>query len=244
MPKISKWLGAGLGFAMWGPIGALLGFFVGSVIDSTASLEVRTTPNPSYDRTGRADFLYSLVILATAIMKADGKITRSELDYARRFFRENFGPSGENEALRIIKDIKDKTIPVEQIALQIRYNMDMPSRLQLLYFLFGVAKVDGQVCQLEIELLDRIADLLGVDSTSYNSIKAMYYDDLDSAYKVLGVPNSATDEQVKKTYRKMARENHPDKVGYMGEDIRKAAEKKFMAINGAYAKIKKQRNMN
>lgn len=244
MAKIGKWIGAGLGFAMLGPIGALLGFFVGSVIDSSAGVEIRSMPNANTTRTGRADFLYSLVILATALMQADGKITRNELDYVRRFFRENFGVAGENEALSLIKDLREKTIQVDQICLQIRNNMDSASRLQLLYFLFGLAKSDGQVCEQEIRLLDRMADLLGVHQASYSSIKAMYYDDLESAYRVLGITNTATDEEVKKAYRKMAREHHPDKVGYMGEDIQKAAEKKFMAINSAYEKIKKQRNMN
>ena len=121
--------------------------------------------------------------------------------------------------------------------------MNIYSRTQLLYFLFGLAKADGNVCNREIALLDRISDLLGIDTTTYQSIKAMYYDDSDSAYQVLGITPSATDEEVKKAYRQMARENHPDKVGYMGEDIRKAAEKKFMAINEAYEKIKKQRGM-
>ena len=114
----------------------------------------------------------------------------------------------------------------------------------ILLAVFLLAKADGTVCKHEISLLDKIANLLGIDSTTYQSIKAMYYDDLDSAYSILGITSSATDEEVKKAYRKMAIENHPDKVGYMGEDIRKAAEKKFMTINEAYEKIKKQRGIN
>ena len=146
--------------------------------------------------------------------------------------------------MTLIKDLLNKDIEVDQVCTQIRMNMNVYSRTQLLYFLFGLAKADGTVCKHEIFLLDKIADLLGLDSTTYQSIKAMYYDDLDSAYSILGITTSATDEEVKKAYRKMAIENHPDKVGYMGEDIRKAAEKKFMTINEAYEKIKKQRGIN
>ena len=86
--------------------------------------------------------------------------------------------------------------------------------------------------------------MLGINRTSFNSIKSMYYDDLESAYQILGITSTATPEEIKKAYRKMALENHPDKVGHLGEDIRKAAEEKFTQINVAYEKIKKQRNIN
>ncbi|MDR1273972.1 MAG: TerB family tellurite resistance protein, partial [Odoribacteraceae bacterium] len=194
---IGKWIGAGLGFVMGGPIGALLGFVVGSALDVPA----RTTRGTTGARTGRADFLYCLVILATAIMKADGKITRDELDYAKRFFRENFGAEGEREALSIIRGIMDKEINVDQICLQIRHNMQAQARGQLLYFLFGLAKADGRVCDREIALLDRIAGLLGLDAAAYHAIKSMFREEVDSAYVILGIPKSATDEEVKKAYR-------------------------------------------
>ena len=240
MAKYGKWIGAGLGFVMGGPIGALFGYFIGSTFDTATMVASAPGTRP----TGRGDFLLSLVVLATALMKADGKVTRNELDYVKKFFRDNFGLEGEREALAIIKDLLNKNIEIDQVCIQIRVNMNVYSRTQLLYFLFGLAKADGMVCQHEISLLDKIANLLGIDSTTYQSVKAMYYDDLDSAYSILGIHSSATDEEVKKAYRKMAIENHPDKVGYMGEDIRKAAEKKFMAINEAYEKIKKQRGIN
>ena len=138
MARIGKWLGAGLGFAMGGPIGALLGFFIGSAFDVPAA----SRPRP---RTGRADFLCSLVVLATAIMKADGRITRGELLYTRRFFRENFGADGEREALALVRELMNKEIDVEQVCLQVRYNMHVQARVQLLYFLFGIAGADGNV---------------------------------------------------------------------------------------------------
>ena len=239
MAKVGKWIGAGLGFAMGGALGALLGFFVGSVLDASQEVKVKTTPK----RTGRADFLYSLVVLSTAIMKADGKITRKELHFARQFFLHNFGPSGEKEALSIIREIMHKDIPVNTICLQIRYGMDIHSRTQLLYFLFGVAKADESICPDELNLLGQVSGWLGIDATTYHSVKSMYYDNLDSAYHILGIESSAPNDEVKKAYRNMAMKNHPDKVGYMGEDIRKAAEEKFMAINQAYEQIKKQRGM-
>ena len=244
MAKYGKWIGAGLGFVAGGPIGALLGFVIGSAFDKPSTPNAFPGEDPRTRPTGRGDFLCSLVVLATALMKADQRVLQSELRYVRDFFRRNFGPEGEREALAMIKDLLHKDIAVDQVCAQIRFNMSPDALTQLLYFLFGIAKADGAVCDQEVRLLDRIAGLLGVSPSTYQSIKAMFYDDLDSAYRVLGVTKDASNEEIKKAYRKMAIENHPDKVGYMGEDIRKAAEEKFTKINQAYEQIKKQRGIN
>ena len=171
-------------------------------------------------------------------------MTRSELDYVKNFLRTNFGEEAAREALLMIKELRTKEIPLAEVCQQIRFNMDLSSRIQLLYYLFGVAQSDGSICPEEIRLIENIAFQLGIDNTNFNSVKAMFYDDLNSAYQTLGITSTATDEEVKKAYRKMAMENHPDKVGHLGEDIRKAAEEKFTLINTAYEKIKKQRGIN
>ena len=179
MAKYGKRIGAGLGFVMGGPIGALFGYFIGSTFDTATVVTSGPANDPGTRPTGRGDFLLSLVVLATALMKADGKVTRNELDYVKKFFRDNFGLEGEREALTIIKDLLNKNIDVDPVCTQTRMNMNVYSRTQLLYFLFGLAKADGTVCKHENSLPDKIANLLGIDSTTYQSIKAMYYDDLD-----------------------------------------------------------------
>lgn len=109
MAKYGKWIGAGLGFVMGGPIGALFGYFIGSTFDTATMVTSAPGNDPGTRPTGRGDFLLSLVVLATALMKADGKVTRNELDYVKKFFRDNFGLEGEREALAIIKDLLTKT---------------------------------------------------------------------------------------------------------------------------------------
>ena len=243
MAKFGKWIGAGIGFVTGGPLGALLGLFIGSMFDNIKVMPVNQAPGEMH-RTGRGDFMFSLTVLATAMMKADGKITRIELDFVKAFLRRNFGDEATLEALQMIKELSKREIPLADVCQQIRFNMDTPARTQLLYFLFGIAQADGSVCEPEIKLLTNIATMLGIDNVTFNSIKSMYYDDLDSAYQTLGVNSSVSDEELKRAYRKIALENHPDKVGHLGEDVRKAAEEKFTSINLAYDKIKKQRGIN
>lgn len=246
MAKYGKWIGAGLGFVLGGgPLGALLGLFIGSMFDNIETVKVQPGQNKSYPgQSGRGDFMFSLTVLATAVMKADGRIMRSELDYVKEFLKRNFGMEATREAMSMIKELSEKEIPVIEVCQQIRFNMAQASKVQMLYFLFGIAKADGIVSEMEIHLLETISKQLGIDHSTFLSVKSMYYDDIESAYGVLGLNGSATEEEIKKAYRKMAIENHPDKVGHLGEDIRKAAEEKFTQINVAYEKIKKQRGIN
>lgn len=244
MAKYGKWIGAGLGFAMGGPLGALLGLFIGSMYDNIQTITIPPESGhvPPHG-VGRGDFMFSLTVLSTAVMKADGRIMRSELDYVKEFLHRNFGIEATREAMSMIKELCERNIPLTEVCTQIRYNMDYASKNQLLYFLFGIAKSDGTVSDAEILVLTNISDLLGIDRSAFNSVKSMYHDDLESAYRILGISSNATEEEIKKAYRKMAMENHPDKVGHLGEDIRKAAEEKFTQINVAYEKIKKQRGI-
>ena len=137
MGIFGKWLGGGLGFVMGGPIGGLLGFLVGSMIDGTTVQYTSGTV-----RTSQGDFGMSLLVLVAAVMKADGKIVKSELDYVKQFFIRQFGQESAKQALLMLKDILKQDIPVRDVCLQIKGNMDYSSRLQLLHLLFNVSLAD------------------------------------------------------------------------------------------------------
>lgn len=246
MAKFGKWIGGGLGFIFGGgPLGALAGFALGSLLDESDTIFDNQTPSSDAQAlTTQGDYLFSLLVLVTAVLKADGKILKSELDYVKEFLRRNFGDEGARQALRILHDLSTQNIPVTEVCLQIKQYMDYSSRLQLIHFLFGIAAADGLVHPSELSLVQQIALTLGISRNDYNSIEAMFVPKTDWAYDVLEIKNVATEEEIKKAYRKMAVKYHPDKVSYLGEDVQKAANEKFQKLNEAYQVICKERNIN
>jgi DnaJ like chaperone protein len=241
MGIFGKWLGGGLGFVMGGPIGGLLGFIVGSMIDGTTVQS--STYSSGTARTSQGDFGMSLLVLVAAVMKADGKVVKSELDYVKQFFVRQFGEESARQALLMLKDLIKQEIPVRDVCLQISRNMDYSSRLQLLHLLFNVSLADGTIHPSEIEIIERISGYLGVASTDFLSIKNMFIPETDSSYKILEIDPSSSNDEVKKAYRRMAMKYHPDKVSHLGDDFRKSADEKFKKVNEAYEKVKKERNM-
>lgn len=247
MGKYGKWIGVGLGWAFGGPIGALIGFAVGKGfdgIDVDTTHSSRTNNSANRTQTSRNDFITALLVLMAAVMKADGKIMKSELDYVKKFLVKNFGETTATEATKILKDILKKDIPLKEVCRQICMNTQYEARTQLIHYMFGIAQADGHVSELEVKKIEEIALHLNISSSDIASIKAMFYKDIQSAYKVLGLDNSASIAEIKKAYRKKAIEHHPDKVEHLGEDIRKGAEEKFRQVNEAYEQIKKERVFN
>lgn len=240
MAKFGKWIGAGLGWAFGGPIGGLLGFALGSMFDATSV----TGTVQQERRTTTGDFVMSLLVLVAAMMKADGRVTRSELNYVKSYFIRSFGEASAREAVRMLGDLVKQNIPAGDVARQIKRSLDYSSRLQLLHFLYGISQADQRVHPEEIKLIDHIALQMGISEADRNSIKSMFVRTTDGAYKILEIDPSASDEEVKKAYREMANKYHPDKVSYLGEEFKEVAHEKFQKVNEAYNAIKKERGMS
>ena len=239
MGKFGKWIAGGLGWAFFGPIGGLLGFALGSMMDNQTQ---QTIPGQQRQTTTGA-YAMSLLVLVAAVMRADGKVVRAELDYVKQYFVKVFGQESAREGIRMLGDLLKQEIPLRDVSLQIKQNLDYSSRLQLLHFLFGISSADGIVHPNEIKVIEQIASYLGLSQNDVNSIKYMFVPKTDSAYKILGVDREASVEDLKKAYRKMANKYHPDKVSHLGEDFRKAAKEKFQKLNEAYSQIKKERKI-
>ena len=262
--SFGKWIGASLGWSFGGPIGAIIGLAIGSFVDTLTSGkgnpligDRQSQQNQKRQQQGRrpnyrtqqqrraqttsGDFEVSLLILASVVIKADGVQDQRELDFVRSQFVSMYGKDRANKAFKLFKNINSQTVPLRQVCKQIQQMMDHASRLQLMHFLFGIAKADEMVTEDEERTIFTIAGYLGISSSDYNSIKAMFYNSSDNAYKILEITKSAKIDEIKKAYRKMAKKYHPDKVEHLGEEHKKGAEEKFKQVQKAYEQLQKER---
>ncbi|MCX6285950.1 MAG: TerB family tellurite resistance protein [Bacteroidetes bacterium] len=233
----SKWVGGGLGWVFGGPIGGILGFALGSMFEGM------NKGNYAYRGTPRGDFSMSLLVLSAAVMKADNKVVKSELDYVRSFFIRQFGEEEGSRMMLMLREILKQEIQLQEVSSQIGQYMDYSSKLTLLHFLFGIAAADGEYHPDEVSVIETISGFMGISHQDFTSVKAMFVKDTNWAYTVLEIIPDASDDEVKKAYRDMAKKHHPDMVAQLGDDIKRAATEKFQKINAAYEEIRKQRGM-
>jgi DnaJ like chaperone protein len=246
MGNFIKWLGAGLGFTLGGPIGSILGYAVGSFLGGFSKEDLERAK--TYQQTSRTnqsgDFEISLLLLSSVVIKADGKVDQRELSYVREHFKNMYGEERANHAFKLFNGfIKNNQISTRQVCEQIRRNLTHPSRLQLIHFLFGIAKADGNVIESEVHSIKIIAGYLYINQYDFESIKAMFYSSTDSTYRILEIEKTSTNNEVKKAYRKMVKKYHPDKLQHLGVEHVKGAEEKFKQVQKAYEQIQKERSL-
>ncbi len=273
---LGKWIGSALGWILSGGnvLGAIAGYCIGSLLSdatSTAERENGFNGNGNTFRNDYSDtqfnqrpfeedrnsFLFSMLVLSSYIIKADGKIMHSEMNCVRNFLRNNFGEQavrqGEDILLKLFEMQKQQGATtfketIRKSCVEISFHMNIGQRLQLLDYLIIIAKVDGTVSPEEVYALKEVATYLGLSAQDVDSMLNMEASPnqqigLDEAYKILGISPNATNDEVKAAYRKMALKHHPDRVSTLGDDVREAAEKKFQEINNAKERIYKARGL-
>ncbi|MBT8376007.1 MAG: TerB family tellurite resistance protein [Bacteroidia bacterium] len=258
--SFSKWIGAALGWSFGGPLGAIIGLALGSMLDGAVDeagpllgerqnkrsrqrygQRSRNTTYTQQPKTQSGDFEVSLLVLASIVIKADDKQDQRELDYVRNQFTSMYGKERANHAFKLFKNINKQNISTRKVCNQIREMMDHPSRLQLIHFLFGIAKADGFVTEPEIKQIYTIAGYLNINYKDFESIKAMFFNTKKNAYKILEIDKSVSDDEVKKAYRRMAKKYHPDRVAHLGDEHKQGAEEKFRQVQEAYEYIQNER---
>jgi|SRR5690606_37123296 len=226
-------------------IAAILGYWIGTMIDNSRSggsskrFQGNFGPSPQVTP---ADFELHLLSLASLVIKADGSVSQTELDYVRMYFVRAYGKERANATFRLFNEVvKNREMNAANIANLLRHRTRYESRLQILHFLFSIADADGRVSDPEVQQIREISDYLGITLGDFESIKAMFFKDADSAYKILEVDRNASPAEIKKAYREMAKKYHPDKLQHLDEAHRKGGEEKFKKVQEAYEQIQKER---
>lgn len=264
---IGKWIGGFIGLQMGGALGALAGFVLGAIFDRSVEGDETEEARDKSDQqryynaqrntqdAQRGTFRFSLLVLASYIISADGKIMHSEMNMVRQWLRSNFGEAavadGEQVLLRLFEQQKTMGTSaygdtVMNCCQQLRYALSDEQRVQLLHFLSMIALADGVVAQEEVTALKQCAAGLGLSAEEVDRMLNLQDagTNLDAAYKVFGVTAQTTDNELKSVYRRLVLQNHPDRVASLGEDVRNAAEKRLQEINAAKETIWKSRGLH
>lgn len=254
-----KWILGGLGFVLGGPIGALIGVFIASIFQTSDHILETGNPRESQstqsDHTNRSysqrrtatvgDIRVSIIVLIACVIKADGKVLKAEVNHIKPFLVRNFGEEGAKDALQLLKQLLQQDVNPIAVSQQIQQHVNYSTRLELLHLLIDLAYADGDFDSAEQQVIETIYVHLGITNADYRSLLALYQtqNDPDWAYAALEITSSATNDEVKHAYRKMAMKYHPDKVANASEEMHHKATEKFRAINQAYKTIKAQRGI-
>ncbi|MBX2828120.1 MAG: TerB family tellurite resistance protein [Flavobacteriaceae bacterium] len=241
-----RWFAAVLGYTFFRFPGAILGFILGSIFDNMNAGKTRPQRRSVFgqpkDRVTPADFELNLLSLASLVIKADGTVNQTELDYVRQYFVQAYGKERANATFRVFNDvIKKREVSAPNVAGMLRKRMRYESRLQVIHFLFSIANADGHVSQPEVMEINRIGTYLGIQMRDFESIKAMFFKNPDSAYKILEIERTASISEIKKAYREMVKKYHPDKLQHMDDAYKKGAEEKFRKVQEAYEQLQKEK---
>lgn len=184
----------------------------------------------------------NLLSLAAIVIKADGKVDKRELQFVRNYFIANYGKDyAENIFARFNSEINKENQNLEDLTRLFVQGARYETRLQIIHFLYGIANADGHIAEQEIKKIAQIAKALQLRLVDVESIKAMFVKSADNAYKILEMSSTATDAEVKKAYRNMAKKYHPDKIQTEDAALKKGAQEKFQQVQAAYEMIQKER---
>ena len=243
---LGKILGAGIGWGLMGPLGAILGYFVASSFDGRSSSFSGTRRQTIYDRQAAdpnpaGSIAGALVVLFAAVARADRKIHAKEVQFIQKYFTEKFGTQNAADMMALFNHSVKQSFDHVAVAYQVKQHSDYYSRLQLLQMLYGLAQADGQIDADENRVIGDIAEALGIKARDHESLRAIYSQEDTGPYKVLGIKPEATNDEIKSAYRSLVRKYHPDKVSHLGEEFVNIAQEKFKAVKGAYDRVKKER---
>ena len=250
-----KFFGGLAGFAMGGPLGALFGAAAGHAVDRMHDeVEEPGEPPPrlggargdAFRSSREAAFSVAVIVLGAKMAKVDGSVSRVEVNAFKQVFRV---PPGEvRNVARIFDAAKGDARGFEPYARQVAllFRREPAVLEELLGGLFHIARADGPVNPAELAFLRRIADIFGFDASRFGRVRDRFVPtEAQDPYGVLGIARTVSDDVIKKAYRRLIREHHPDTLIARGlpREMLDQANEKMAAINAAYDDIAKQRGL-
>ena len=240
-----KILGGAAGFAIGGPLGALVGAVAGHAFDRMRS-ESAEDDADAPDLAKQTTFAIAVIVLSAKMAKADGTVTRDEVDAFKEVF--HIPPDEIDNVSRLFNQARKDSHGFEPYARQVgRMFRNNPAVLEeLLGGLFHIARADGVAHPNEVRFLEEVSDIFGFDRVTFERIRAAHLGaEKADPYAVLGIPHDATDAEIRSTWRKLIREHHPDTLIAQGmpQDFVDVATEQMAAINAAYDTVSKQRGM-
>ena len=255
-----KFIGVVAGYYFFGFFGAILGYFIGSYFDRVQAYGTGGV-NPLTSAMRQAVFLESVFILMGKLAKADGQVSQDEITHVEQFMQK-LGMTTEHraQAIALFKRGADPAFDIDPTLKKFLAVCGQTKDLKqmLLVYLIVTALADGHFHAAEEALLADIASRLGYDQAAFKHLMEMVLNQshfgggqaqsataLDDAYKALGVTKDSTDQEIKRAYRKLMSQYHPDKLMGQGvpEDMIQVATEQAKEIQLAYDLIKKSRNI-
>jgi DnaJ like chaperone protein len=242
-----KILGGAAGFALGGPIGALVGALAGHAVDKMSGTAGGGTGDTAVsDATKQIAFTIGVIVLGAKLAKSDGTVTRDEVDAFKQVF--HIPPDEMKNVGKVFDQARKDAHGFEPYARQLaRMFADNPAVLEeLLHGLFHIARADGRVADEEVAYLGQLAEIFGFDAQTWDRIRAANLAaETSDPFRILGVARDASDKDIRAAHRKLAVENHPDRLVAQGlpPEFVEMANEKLATINAAYDDIKKLRGL-
>ena len=249
MKGFSKFILAFIGFFVAGSVGGMIGFGLGYLFDKYVWDQFAQFAQSENSHKNNVGFEINVLFLAAVVIKVDGNINQRELHFVRNAFLSMYGKERANSAFRMFKSIiqSKSKINTRQVCINVNEHMQMTERINLLRFLFNVAKADGQVKVLEINKLKSISNYLYISDADFEAVKRLFYTEQHSvpsnSYAILGLDKTASNEEIKSAYRKLVKRYHPDKIRTLTSAQIEASEEKFREVQKAYEQIQLARGI-
>lgn len=248
MGWLGKIIGGTIGFAMGGPIGAVAGAVFGHTFDSSGqrySAEERV--HLSYDEQTQLTFFVATFSMLAKLARVDGRITKKEIDSIENFMVYDLKLSQESRKIAI--NIFHTAVESPQTFNDFAFQFYNQFRLnpQILEFMIDimlrVSVADGILSESEEKLIFSAVRIFNLREEEYKKLKLRYVKENKKYYSILGCNENDSNEHIKRQYRKLVSDYHPDKIASKGlpEEFNKFAHDKFREIHEAYEEIKKER---